>query len=101
MRLRSLLYRPDEHEAIAGRINMPAGVLSTWQQWKDPTNFAWRPAIRSMGDDYYHLHLTFPDMILDLASSSPKDLSIKDHVATLTTNPFERLSLLKQHRSAA
>lgn len=40
MRLRSLLYRPDEHEAIAKRIDMPAGALAAWQRWQDPTELS-------------------------------------------------------------
>ena len=98
MRLRSLLYRPDEHEAIAKRIDMPTGVLNTWRSWHDPLHAAWRPAIRSIGSHYYNLHLSFPDILLDLASTSPADLELKDQISTETTDPFKRLELLRARR---
>ena len=100
MRLRSLLYRPDEHEDIARRIDMPPGALSIWRSWKDPTEFAWRPAMRSVGAEYFNLHLSFPGMILDLASTTDRDLTLKEEIGKSTHDPFERLQRLREARSA-
>jgi hypothetical protein len=98
MRLRSLLYRPDEHDAIASRIAMPDGALQVWKSWPDPTEATWRPAIRSIGSDYYNLHLSFPDLLLDFASTTPRDLTLKDEIARITRDPMERWRLLRERR---
>jgi len=99
MPLRSLLYRSDEWEAIAERINMPRGPLAAWRAFRYPLNDAWRPAIRSVGPDYYNLHLTFPPLILDLASTAPHDLDLKEAIGRQTRDPLERLRLLRAARA--
>ena len=91
MPLRSLLYRGDEWEEIARRINMPAGALAAWRRFRYPLGEPWRPAIRSVGPDYYQLHLSFPELILDLASTSPADLDLKEAIGAQTRDPLERL----------
>ncbi len=99
MPLRSLLYRGDEWDAIGERINMPKGPLAAWRAFRYPLTDAWRPALRSVGAQYYNLHLTFPSLILDLASTSPQDLDLKDAIATKTRDPLERLRLLRAARN--
>ncbi len=101
MPLRSLLYRSDEWEEIAQRINMPPGALAVWRRFRYPLNDPWRPAIRSVGPDCYHLHLSFPDLILDLASTSPADLDLKNEIGAATRDPLERLRRLRARRSEA
>ena len=101
MPLRSLLYRGDEWEEIARRINMPPGALAAWRRFHYPLNEPWRPAIRSVGPDYYHLHLSFPALILDLASTAPADLDLKDAIGTQTRDPLERLRRFRAQRAAS
>ncbi len=91
MPLRSLLYRSDDHKEIAERIKMPKAPLDLWKSFPYPINFDWRPSIQSIGDEYYNLYLTFPNMILDLMNSNPKDLAMKDVIAEQTQDPLERL----------
>lgn len=98
MPLRSLMYRTDEWDEIAERINMPPGPLELWRRFPYPMNFDWRPAIRSVGPEYYHLHLTFPDMLLDLAATSPDDLALKDAIAVMHRDPIERLQQFRAAR---
>ena len=100
MPLRSLLYRSDEWEEIARRINLPAGVLDVWRHFRYPLNEAWRPAIRSVGPDCYHLHLSFPELILDLASTTPRDLELKARIGKKVRDPLERLRQLHAARQA-
>lgn len=99
MRLRTLMYRPDEHDKIAVRIGMPAGPLALWKSFVDPDKTNWRPALRSVGPEYYNLHLTFPSMMLDVSASSPTDLALKDVISAKTRDPFERLALFKEQRN--
>lgn len=96
MPLRSLLYRSDEWDHIADRINMPAGPLEIWRSFPYPLNLPYRPAIRSVVPDYYNLHLTFPTLALDLASTSPDDLDLKDRIGRQTADPLERLRLFRE-----
>ncbi|KAF0190503.1 MAG: Uncharacterized protein FD165_2671 [Gammaproteobacteria bacterium] len=98
MPLRSLMYRSDEWDAIAARINMPAGPLEAWRRFPYPMNLPWRPALRSVGPEYYHLHLTFPDLILDLAATSPDDLMLKEAIAPMVRDPLERLQQFRATR---
>jgi hypothetical protein len=79
---------------------MPPGALAVWQSWKDPTDLSWRPGIRSVGAQYFNLHLTFAPLLLDLASSSDRDLTLKDAIGRETADPFERLRLLRERRTA-
>ncbi len=98
MPLRSLLYRGDEWEDIGKRINMPDTPLNIWKQFPYPMRMDWRPAIRSVASDYYNLHLTFPNIILDLGNTNPDDLKIKEQIAKDIDDPLERLSLFRQYK---
>ena len=98
MPLRSLLYRADEWDEIASRINMPARPLEVWKQFEYPLERDYRPALRSVGNCYYRLHLVYPDLLLDLADTSPAALALKASIAQQTRDPLERLELLRHAR---
>jgi hypothetical protein len=98
MPLRTLLYRGDEWDTIANRIGMPTGPLNIWKQYPYPLNFDWRPAIKSVGQDYYNLHLSFPKILLDLAATSPDDLDLKDRIGQSILDPMKRLEMFRMEK---
>lgn len=100
MPLRTLLYRPDGWDAIARRIAMPEGPLAHWKAYPYPLELPWRPGLKSIGQDYYNLHLTFPRLLLDLAATSPSDLDLKDMISETVSDPLERLRLFRQHKES-
>lgn len=91
MPLRSLLYRTDGWQAIADRIGMPAAARAIWQRLPYPLDLDWRPAIRSVGPDYYALCLSFPPLLLHLADTSPEGLARKMQIGRETQDPLARL----------
>ena len=91
MPLRTLLYRPDGHEAIASRITMPEGILPIWKAFPYPEKLPYRPGLRSVGDDWFNLHLTFSKDMLALVDTS--QLARKKQIASQTTDPLERIAL--------
>ncbi len=92
MPLRSLLYRNDGWEEIAGRIGMPGRALDIWKQLPFPLHLPWRPAIRSVGPQYYALRLTFPAAVLALADTTPEGLARKDRLGMELSDPLARLA---------
>jgi hypothetical protein len=96
MPFRTLLYRADEWDHIASRIDMPQGPLNIWKSYPYPMNFPYRPAMRSVDNEYYNLHLTFPNILLDLSATSPEDLDLKDQIGLTVSDPLERLRLFRQ-----
>ena len=96
MSLRSLLYREDEHDEIAKRLNMPAGASQVWRDYPFPMEFDWRPAMRAVGDQYFNLHLSFPERVLDLANTDPAILDLKASIGLHERDPLARLELLKE-----
>jgi hypothetical protein len=100
MPIRTLLYRPDGWDEIADRIGMPAAPLSVWKDFPYPEKLTWRPGIRSIGPHYYNLHLTFPQLLLDLADTSSAGLDIKEDIGTLTRDPMDRLKLFREYMEA-
>ncbi len=99
MAIRTLLYRNAEWETIAARMKLPEGALAAWKAFDYPLEAAYRPGLRGVGDAYSLLHLTFPSLLLDFASTDPADLSLKAQVGALTPDPFERIALLRQARA--
>ncbi|MDA8391022.1 MAG: hypothetical protein M0Z76_09890 [Gammaproteobacteria bacterium] len=95
MPLRSLLYRTDGWEEIAARIGMPAPALAIWKAFPYPLAMPWRPAVRSVGPDYFSVRLTFPQMLLDLADTTPQGLSAKARIGARSADPLERLRALR------
>ncbi|MFQ5598872.1 MAG: hypothetical protein ACE5GK_12605, partial [Nitrospiria bacterium] len=98
MQFRSLMYRGDEWDEIGKRIHMAEAPLNIWKNFPDPMKFNWRPSLQSVGSSNYHLHLTFPHLLLDLGNSNPNDLDMKDRIAKQTKDPLERLSLFRQYK---
>lgn len=98
MPLRSLLYRTSDWDEIAERINMPAGPLAAWRDLPYPLSLPWRPGLRSVGNEYYNLYLSFPEMLLDLADTSPNNLDLKDKIGKETNNIFERLRRFREEK---
>lgn len=98
MPLRSLMYRNDGWIEIADRIGMPARALDIWRKFPFPTRLAWRPAIRSVGHDYYALRLTFPAPLLALADTTPQGLALKDAIAAEESDPLLRLARFLKER---
>ncbi len=95
MPMRSLLYRNDGWEDIASRIGMPARALHIWKHLPFPLNLPWRPAVRSVGPDYYALRLTFPEPLLTLADTTPTGLAAKEAVGRDIRDPLLRLARIK------
>ncbi len=92
MPLRSLLYRPDGHDEIASRINMPDGVMPIWKSYPYPVGVLdYRQGLRSVGDEWHDLHLTFDKNMLALVDTS--DLIFKGNIASETSDPLERIAL--------
>ncbi|MHB8388822.1 MAG: hypothetical protein ACYDBH_04465, partial [Acidobacteriaceae bacterium] len=98
MPLRTLLYRSDGWEEIAGRIAMPAGPLAIWKSYPYPLSLPYRPALKGVGQDYFNLHCTFPPLVLDLAATSPRDLDLKDEIGSRIADPLERLRAFRRHQ---
>ncbi|MHB1566387.1 MAG: hypothetical protein ACYCXG_06680 [Acidiferrobacter sp.] len=96
MPLRSLLYRTDGWQLIADRIGMPAAARAIWQRLPYPLDLDWRPAIRSVGPDYYALCLSFPSLLLHLADTSPEGLARKMQIGRETQDPLARLARFAQ-----
>ncbi len=92
MPLRSLLYRNDGWEEIASRIGMPERALELWKRLPFPLNLPWRPAIRSVGPEYYGLRLTFPKVVLALADTTPEGLACKERLGAKLSDPLARLA---------
>ncbi len=91
---RSLLYREDEHDDIASRIGMPTGALNVWRNYAYPLDLPYRPGMRSAGDQWFDLHLTFPESVLAVADTRPTILDAKDRIAAELTDPLERVRAL-------
>lgn len=100
---RELLYLQDGHQSIAKSLKANAAVLERWQEFKDPEAVGhimnYRQAIKMVGDDAFDLHLTFPQILLDLCNTTNDGLALKAQIETETRDPFERLKLFRERIS--
>ena len=99
MPLRSLLYRSDGWEEIAARIGMPERALELWKRLPFPLNLPWRPAIRSVGPQYYGVRLSFPRALLALADTTPEGLARKERLGAEVSDPLTRLARYLEEES--
>ena len=93
---RTFLYRQKGHEELCERVRMPDAALHKWMAMPAPFNFDWRPAVRGVGNEYYDLRLTYPQVHLDLTGTQPQDLEYKALIEQVTIDPMERLALLRR-----
>lgn len=100
MYIKNLLYRQDQYEEIADRLQMPTPVLSDWSQLPDPLRLNYRPHIKGFGNDrWYRLSNVFPQDLLDIASTSADEMPIKNEIAARVDNVWERLSEFRRIKS--
>jgi hypothetical protein len=101
---REFLYLQDGHEAIAEKFKLNDNVLKRWVNFKDPeaagSQMNYRQCIKMVGEDAFDLHMTFPQVLLDLADSSPESLALKAVIGKKTKDPIERLRLFREAKSA-
>lgn len=101
---REFMYMQDGHEGVAQAFKMNSAALARWQAFSDPEmpgkTQNYRQCLRMLGEDSFDLHLKFPQVLLDLANSSPKGLKIKAEICAKTRDPFERLRLLREALAA-
>jgi hypothetical protein len=99
--LRSLLYRPGNWDEIGNILEVPTTPLSVWRSYPNPekNNLNWRPGLRSIHGRYYDLLLKFPELVLDIATTSPNDLALKRKIQERIDNDvFERVNELRKMR---
>lgn len=101
---REFMYLQDGHGDIASAFKMNTAALERWKSYTDPElpgkTQHYRQCLRMLGDDAFDLHLKFPQVLLDLANSSPRGLKLKAQVCAKTKDPFERLRLLREALAA-
>jgi len=93
------LYRQSGHDDIAERVNMPSNALNIWSNFPNPIGLDYRPGIRCVGDDYFSLHLSFPQTLLDLATTSGNDKNLKHAISQKTGDVIERLYYFREAKS--
>ena len=97
MPLRSLLYRPDGHDEIAARIAMRPAVVGAWKRFPYPEKLDYRPALRSVGDEWHNLHLVFSPEALAMVDTSR--LEHKNRIAERVSDPKERIARFYAERA--
>ena len=98
MAIRQLLYRNDQWDDIAARLEMPVGATAAWKRFSWPVQEGPRPALRAQDGHWHRLWLTFPQTLLDLADSSAWALDTKHVIGQSELDPIRRLRLLAQMR---
>lgn len=96
--LRSLLYRNKDWREMGEILNLADPVIERWQGYPFPDKLSWRPGMRCVHEKPYDLYLTFPDFLLDITSTDPIDLSLKEKISQETSDIFERQKRLKNAR---
>lgn len=99
MPLRSLLYRTDGYDEIARRIGMPKAAVDVWRSFPYPMQLRWRPALRAVGTEYFGVRLTFPQIVMDLADTTPSGLDKKKHIGRTIQDPLARLAAFRDDPS--
>ena len=97
--LKNLWWRDREWEKISGILDgLPETPLNLWKAYKNPYNLNYRQGMRIVHGKYYDLHLTFPQVVLDIASTSRAERAEKQRIEVQTNDVWERLRLLQDFR---
>ncbi|MDX1694884.1 MAG: hypothetical protein R3208_14050 [Ketobacteraceae bacterium] len=97
---RELLYLQSGHRKVAELFRLNDTVLDRWLSFRDPEaagrTMNYRQCIKMVGEDAFDLHMTFPQLLLDLGDSAPRALAIKEEIGQQTQDPIERLKLFRE-----
>jgi len=100
---KELLYLESGHQNITEVYDIPQKAIDLWRSFPDPkTNkLQYRQSVRFLGDErFFNLHLTFPQVLLDLGDTSSKSLLIKKEIEKITQDPWERLRLFRARKES-
>ena len=100
---RLFLYMESHHQETSSMFKMNDGVLKRWEDFDDPTSvdikMNYRQGIRYWGKRPWDLHLTFPQIFLDIADSNPTSLELKEKINSMYPNggqnAFDRLAMFR------
>ncbi|EAR07575.1 hypothetical protein [Reinekea blandensis] len=98
---KELLYMESGHQEITRVYDIPQKAIDVWRSFPDPkaAGLDYRQAVRFLGDNrFFNLHLTFPQVLLDLADTSRASLDLKDEIEKITSDPWERLRLFREKK---
>ncbi|MCP4747031.1 MAG: hypothetical protein GY874_12965 [Desulfobacteraceae bacterium] len=96
--LRNLLYRNKDWDEMGEILGVPEAALQRWKSYPVPHQLPFRPGLRGVNGKYYDLHLTFPEFVLDITSTDPGDLALKQQISEDTQDVFERVKMLRDMR---
>ncbi|MCP3671505.1 MAG: hypothetical protein GY814_13960 [Gammaproteobacteria bacterium] len=99
---RELLYVLDGHDQLAQQFKMNDTALARWKSYVDPEEAAamhYRNGMRMVGKHCFDQHMQFPQILLDLADSSPRGLELKEIIGAQHKDPMERLRLFREAMS--
>ena len=98
--LRNIMYRQDGHSEIAKVLELPDHITDKWSQWLNPESehLDYRNSMRSVHGRYYETRLMFPQIFLDIMTTNPDELAMKEHIKKnyKTSDMFERSLLLRE-----
>jgi hypothetical protein len=101
MPIQNLLYRQDQYDEIAKRLQIPDHVKKIWTKLENPINKNYRPHIKRVGDDWWNLYNIFPKDLLDIASTSPSEMPIKKEIADrMPADVWKRLKEFRRLRKS-
>jgi len=95
---RTLLGRRDQHAEIGPLLDVPPALTDTWRKFGTPKVMdrkGYREGMVCEADQWHHLMLKFPQIVLDLMNTRGEDKPLREAAYLASTDPYERIALLK------
>lgn len=96
------MYMKQGHDKTQEIFNIPERAAAAWKAYPEPSTaqLPYRQGIRQHGERTYDFRFILPEIVLDLADTSPSALAIKDEIETSHPDAtiWEWLELFNQRK---
>jgi hypothetical protein len=92
---KDLMYYGTEFGTIPELFKLSAAATDIWKSYLDPDtqNYNFRQCLRVKGNDFYDLHLTYPQVFNDLTNSNPDAVELKEQINKEETDTIKKLKM--------
>jgi hypothetical protein len=95
---KSLMYYGSDFGDIPSLLSLSDKETEIWKGFREPlgAKLDFRQCLLVKGDNFYNLHLTWPQLISDLTNSNPTAVQLKERLNIETDDVMERVSLFRE-----
>lgn len=95
---KNLMYYGTEFGNVPDLFKLPQRAIDIWSSYLDPleNSYNYRQCLRVKGEQFFDLHLTYPQVFNDLTNSNPDAVALKEAINKEESDTIKKLTLFRE-----